>query len=417
MSSIFTGIQYSKVMWYVGFVCREPYVKMYAWLQDPHCITKLLNQSNELSRRARRARVAPSDGSLTGALEVATSQSLEFALQPGANSPPVSLQQPRANSLSRTDSRVSTSSPYPMDSSSEVGAAGVAAPLPSQVFSQNANSGSNPQQIKGFPLSNGSQAAAGQMRHHKSSKRPRVIFSEEQKRVLEAAFEEQQYPPQERLDSIASAIAVPVRTVVNWFHNHRVRSKHRPSQMHDSAANSVLSDSSKAFGIGASGSAPGTPLATGSELEQGSVSSSAELLIAETPSAVEEEDDDEDSSAPAPMPAAPELTTTFRANVVPASIQSTLIANLVQQLVAAGPKAIPLVNQLVSPSGSSSSVDLSAGNTSWTASVSNAGGSRRKRSRPQSVRAGDPVPELADGNEDSAVGEEHSAVLLNASIN
>ncbi|KAK7506056.1 hypothetical protein BaRGS_00002778 [Batillaria attramentaria] len=65
-------------------------------------------------------------------------------------------------------------------------------------------------------------------------KRPRVFFTEEQKEALRAAYNQDPYPNQSTIESLASELGVGVKTVINWFHNHRMRAK----QQHHSGATS-----------------------------------------------------------------------------------------------------------------------------------------------------------------------------------
>ena len=56
-------------------------------------------------------------------------------------------------------------------------------------------------------------------------KRPRVFFSEEQKERLRQAYNRDPYPNQGTIEALASSLGVGVKTVINWFHNHRMRAK------------------------------------------------------------------------------------------------------------------------------------------------------------------------------------------------
>ena len=56
-------------------------------------------------------------------------------------------------------------------------------------------------------------------------KRPRVFFSEEQKERLRQAYNRDPYPNQSTIEALANALNVGVKTVINWFHNHRMRAK------------------------------------------------------------------------------------------------------------------------------------------------------------------------------------------------
>jgi len=58
-----------------------------------------------------------------------------------------------------------------------------------------------------------------------SQKKPRVFFSEQQKTALREAFQTDSYPNQTTLERLAAELGVGTKTVVNWFHNHRMRAK------------------------------------------------------------------------------------------------------------------------------------------------------------------------------------------------
>lgn len=56
-------------------------------------------------------------------------------------------------------------------------------------------------------------------------KRPRVFFTEEQKDKLRLAYNQDPYPNQNTIEALANELNVGVKTVINWFHNHRMRAK------------------------------------------------------------------------------------------------------------------------------------------------------------------------------------------------
>lgn len=56
-------------------------------------------------------------------------------------------------------------------------------------------------------------------------KRPRVFFTEEQKDKLRLAYNHDPYPNQGTIEALAAELNVGVKTVINWFHNHRMRAK------------------------------------------------------------------------------------------------------------------------------------------------------------------------------------------------
>ena len=65
-------------------------------------------------------------------------------------------------------------------------------------------------------------------------KKPRVFFSEDQKEALKLAYSQDPYPNQTTIEFLAGELGVNSKTVVNWFHNHRMRAK----QQHHSGSNS-----------------------------------------------------------------------------------------------------------------------------------------------------------------------------------
>ncbi|XP_033747526.1 homeobox protein cut-like 1 isoform X4 [Pecten maximus] len=56
-------------------------------------------------------------------------------------------------------------------------------------------------------------------------KRPRVFFNEDQKEKLRMAYNQDPYPNQSTIEGLANELNVGVKTVINWFHNHRMRAK------------------------------------------------------------------------------------------------------------------------------------------------------------------------------------------------
>ncbi|KAK9887307.1 hypothetical protein WA026_021617 [Henosepilachna vigintioctopunctata] len=58
-----------------------------------------------------------------------------------------------------------------------------------------------------------------------SSKKQRVLFSEEQKEALKIAFTLDPYPNVQTIEFLASELGLSSRTITNWFHNHRMRLK------------------------------------------------------------------------------------------------------------------------------------------------------------------------------------------------
>jgi len=69
------------------------------------------------------------------------------------------------------------------------------------------------------------QLSDSQQQSTPTQKKPRVFFTEHQKAALREAFQRDSYPNQTSLERLASELGVGTKTVVNWFHNHRMRAK------------------------------------------------------------------------------------------------------------------------------------------------------------------------------------------------
>ena len=85
----------------------------------------------------------------------------------------------------------------------------------------------------GSESTNGTLTAASQ-------KKPRLFFSEDQKTALRQAYIADPYPNQAAIESLAADIGVGVKTVVNWFHNHRMRAKQQPLNSTDLSSTHCL---------------------------------------------------------------------------------------------------------------------------------------------------------------------------------
>jgi len=67
------------------------------------------------------------------------------------------------------------------------------------------------------------------------SKKTRVFFTEEQKETLRMAYAQDPYPNPGTIEQLANSLGVSSKTIVNWFHNHRMRAK---QQQHGSTSSS-----------------------------------------------------------------------------------------------------------------------------------------------------------------------------------
>ncbi|GFT19094.1 homeobox protein cut [Nephila pilipes] len=73
------------------------------------------------------------------------------------------------------------------------------------------------------------------------AKKPRVLFTEEQKEALKLAFSLDPYPSTATIEFLANELNLSVRTITNWFHNHRMRMKQHTSDDEHSRKGSDLS--------------------------------------------------------------------------------------------------------------------------------------------------------------------------------
>ena len=88
------------------------------------------------------------------------------------------------------------------------------------------------------PNSNSSQTSG--------NKKARVFFSEEQKDMLRDAYAKDPYPNPATIEQLAQRIGVMSKTVVNWFHNHRMRAKQTPQySSSNSSTSSITSENVK----------------------------------------------------------------------------------------------------------------------------------------------------------------------------
>ncbi|CAG5118755.1 unnamed protein product, partial [Candidula unifasciata] len=75
-------------------------------------------------------------------------------------------------------------------------------------------------------------------------KRPRVFFTEDQKDSLRQAYNQDPYPNQSTIEALAKSLNVGVKTVINWFHNHRMRAKQQHHLPGDASVKSEPDESS-----------------------------------------------------------------------------------------------------------------------------------------------------------------------------
>jgi homeobox protein cut-like len=58
-----------------------------------------------------------------------------------------------------------------------------------------------------------------------SAKKPRVYFTDEQKEALRIAFALDPYPSSSSMEFLSQELGLEIRSISNWFHNHRMRLK------------------------------------------------------------------------------------------------------------------------------------------------------------------------------------------------
>ncbi|UYV68507.1 CUX2 [Cordylochernes scorpioides] len=182
---------------------REPFIRMQLWLNDPHNVEKLQALKSERREANKRRRT--------------TSDTPELMMRPvsGGNPSPTSVPSqgvPQGNVPTSHGGAVNLTNPPPAFSFA------FAPPSP-------------------YP----------------PAKKPRVLFSEEQKQALRLAFSMDPYPSTANIEFLAAELGLSVRTITNWFHNHRMRLKqhHSSSSLDDkgsgSSSNESLRDSSSNF--------------------------------------------------------------------------------------------------------------------------------------------------------------------------
>ena len=88
-------------------------------------------------------------------------------------------------------------------------------------------------------------SANGDGNDHQKPKR-RFIFSEEQKDQLMQAFKRDPYPAVNQMELLASQLGLQTRTVINWFHNHRMRIRYKNTTNTPSSNSTAISFNGRA---------------------------------------------------------------------------------------------------------------------------------------------------------------------------
>lgn len=143
---------------------REPFIRMQLWLNDPNNIEKLQTLKNERREANKRRRTHIDEG-------------MGFK----------SLDNPLFN------------------------------------FSNNFNM-ANPMG-KGGLMNSSSPFSVSPVSSQPVVKKARILFTEEQKEALRIAFAMDPYPSSTTAEFLAKELNLSIRTITNWFHNHRMRLK------------------------------------------------------------------------------------------------------------------------------------------------------------------------------------------------
>lgn len=158
---------------------REPYLRMYMWLSDKSRLDKLNEWKEEKNMMKLTQR----------------QQQQQHQQQQSSQSSKLLLGDHNNSKLSNSNINAATSSF--MNNS--------------MLNSSDSNSNS------AFNNSNGNKP------------KRRFIFSEEQKEQLMRAFKYDPYPAVNQMEALASKLGLQTRTVINWFHNHRMRIRYKTS--------------------------------------------------------------------------------------------------------------------------------------------------------------------------------------------
>jgi homeobox protein cut-like len=178
---------------------REPFIRMQLWLSDVNNIDKLQTLKNERREANKRRRTHLDEGRGTS-----------------------------------TSARDNNSPLYNFNSNSSG-----FSPL---------SSGQSP-----FPSSGNNSGYHASNNNNNSAKKPRILFSDEQKEALRLAFSMDSYPTQSTIEFLAVELGLSSRTITNWFHNHRMRLKQLPHSGASSDPDSSPAVGSLPFGLNRDG--------------------------------------------------------------------------------------------------------------------------------------------------------------------
>lgn len=166
---------------------REPFIRMQLWLNDPNNIEKLQTLKNERREANKRRRTHMDDGGHHGGLGGAFGKSLDSQL--------FNFSSTFANSLGGA-----------------LGKAGGVGGLSGLAGAGGLMGSTGPYSMS--PVSS-----------QPTVKKARILFTEEQKEALRIAFAMDPYPSSTTAEFLAKELNLSIRTITNWFHNHRMRLK------------------------------------------------------------------------------------------------------------------------------------------------------------------------------------------------
>lgn len=166
---------------------REPFIRMQLWLNDTNNIEKLQALKNERREANKRRRTHVDDG-YNNYKSPLDNQLFNFTNSFGLAGSPLGK------------GLLNSPGSFPLSNLCVPGNAAAA------VVAAAAN-------------------AAGGGNGQPAVKKARILFTEEQKEALKIAFAMDPYPSSSTSEFLAKELNLSIRTITNWFHNHRMRLK------------------------------------------------------------------------------------------------------------------------------------------------------------------------------------------------
>lgn len=166
---------------------REPFIRMQLWLNDTNNIEKLQALKNE-RREANKRRRTHVDDSYNNYKSPLDNQLFNFTNSFGLAGSPLGK------------GLLNSPGNFPLSNLCVPGNAAAAAAV-------------------------AAAAAGGGGGGQPTTKKARILFTEEQKEALKIAFAMDPYPSSSTSEFLAKELNLSIRTITNWFHNHRMRLK------------------------------------------------------------------------------------------------------------------------------------------------------------------------------------------------